>query len=61
MNGDASNLDMHRGTKLSSAISKLFESDLVKTLGDDLTTDELQFGFKSAFSLTYVQNVCLYM
>ena len=37
--GDASKLDMYRGITLSSAVSKLFESVLVKIFGDDLKTD----------------------
>ena len=44
---DKSNMDNYRAITISPVISNVFESYLLGTVQDYLTTSELQFGFKS--------------
>jgi exonuclease III len=43
---DSTKIDSYRGITVSCALSKLFESCLLKLYGSYLTTSDLQFGFK---------------
>jgi len=44
--GDVTTSDMYRGITLTSTVSKLFEMVLIELFGNDLQSDNLQYGFK---------------
>ena len=51
--GDQTRLDMYRGITLSPNIAKLFEYVLLECFGDELSSSELQFGFKKHSGCTH--------
>lgn len=51
---DSTRLEMYRGIRLSSAVSKPFESVLVDFIEDAIHSSELQFGFKTNNSCFHV-------
>ena len=51
--GDSSKLDMYRGITLSPSVSKLFEHVLLQLYEEQLSSDQLQFGFKKHHGCTH--------
>ena len=53
LDGDKTDSDNYRSITLSPVISKLFELVLMELFGEQLSTDKLQFGFKSKSSCSH--------